>query len=74
MFAPMIAALLWFVCVLMVAGAVLAVVRAALALPFFSGLEPFANLVYALIVLIFVIAVVDAFYGSNALGLPHPRF
>ncbi len=67
-----VAALLWFVCVLLIAGALLAVVRAVLALPVFSGLEPFAHLIYTLVVLLIVIVVVDAFYGSNAFGVPHP--
>jgi len=61
----MIGFLIWLIVVLLVAGAVLAVVRAALATPLFGWLAPYAGLVYALIVLLVVLVCVEAFYGRG---------
>ena len=66
----MISLLIWFLVIVIVAAAVLAVVRAALALPIFAGLAPYTNLVYALVVLLIILAVVQMFYGSGPLTLP----
>ena len=60
----MIDLLIWIVVVLIVAGAVLGVVRALLATPPFSGYQPYAGLIYALIVLIIVLICVSLFYSG----------
>lgn len=69
----MIGLLIYLVIVLIVAAAVLGVVRALLALPGFNGLQPFAGLIYALIVLIAVLWVVSIFYGGIGVPVYAPR-
>lgn len=44
---------------LVVAGAFMAVVRAVLALPGWAGFAPYGGVIYALIVLLVVLAVID---------------
>jgi hypothetical protein len=65
-----IALLIWIIVIVIVGAAVLAVVRAALATPLLSGLSPYANLIYALIVLLLVVWVVSHFYGGSLLEPP----
>ncbi len=66
----MIGLLIWFLVVLIVAGAVLSVVRAALATPLLAWVAPYAGLIYALVVLLIVLLVVQAFYGSPLSLMP----
>ena len=69
----MIGLLIWLIVVLLVAGAILGVVRAVLATPVFSGMQPYANVVYALIVLLVVLIVVSMFYnGVIGWDMPFP--
>jgi len=65
--------LIWLIIVGLVAAAVLAVVRAALALPIFAGLAPYTTLIYSFCVLLVILVVVSHFYGGNVFGLPAPR-
>lgn len=64
----MIGFLIWLVCVLLIVAAVLGLLRAVLALPPFSGLAPYTGVVYALVVLIVVLIIVDAIYGGPNVG------
>ena len=64
----MIALLIWFLVVIIVVAAVLGFVRALLALPPFANLQPYTNVIYALIVLIIVLIVVSMFYGGGNPG------
>jgi Mg2+/Co2+ transporter CorB len=60
----MISLLIWLVCVLLIAGAVLGVVRAVLATPAAATFQPYAGVIYALVVLIVVLLIVSLFYGG----------
>jgi len=64
----MIGLLIWLIVVLLVAGAVLGVVRAILSTPPFAAFQPYGNVIYALIVLVIVLIVVGAFYGGSFPG------
>lgn len=61
----MISLLIWLILVLLVAGAVLGLVKAILALPLFANVQPYANVIYALVVLLVVLYVVDGFYHGG---------
>lgn len=55
----MISLLITLIVVLLVAAAVLGVVKALLALPPFANLQPYANVIYALIVLLVILIAVS---------------
>jgi len=55
----MISLVICLILALVVAAAVLFVVRAILSLPFFASVQPFANVIYALIVLLIVLVVIN---------------
>lgn len=57
--------IIWLILVLLVAGAVLGVVRAVLSTPPFLNLQPYANVVYALIMLLVVLVIVSMFYSGT---------
>jgi hypothetical protein len=59
----MIGLLIWLIVVVLLAGAVLAVVRAVLATPLFATVQPYANVVYALAVLLILVIAVQQFYA-----------
>lgn len=63
----MIGFIIWLVIVLFVAAAVLGVVRALLALPIFQNLQPYVNVIYALIVLLMILIIVQMMYS----GVPY---
>lgn len=69
----MIGLILWLICVLLIAGAVLGVVKALLACQPFASFQPYANVVYALIVLLIVLVCVSAFYAGPNGGLEWAR-
>lgn len=72
----MIPLIIWLICVLLVAGAVLALVRAILALPFMADLAPYGGVIYALVVLLIVLVIVGGLTGNLSLGPvgpPWPR-
>lgn len=70
----MIGLLILIIVVVLIAAAVLGVIRALLATPLFAGLGPYANLIYALCVLLIVLIVVSMFYGDRSvLNLPRLR-
>lgn len=60
----MIGLIIWLIVVLLVMAAVLGVVRAVLALPIFANLQPYTNVIYALIVLLMVLLAVEMFSGG----------
>ncbi len=68
----MIGLLIWLIVVLLIAGAVLAVVRAVLATPLFVSIQPYGNVVYALIVLVIVLIIVQLFYIGAPFDLGWP--
>jgi hypothetical protein len=61
----MIELAIWIIVVVIVGIAVLGVVRAVLATPLFAGMQPYANVLYALIVLLIVLVCVAMFYGGS---------
>ncbi len=61
----MIGLLIWLIVVVLIAGAVLAVVRAVLATPLFASMQPYGHVVYALIVLVIVLIIVQMFYAGG---------
>ncbi len=65
----MIDLLICLIIALLIAGAVLAVIRALLSVPQFSGFAPYGNVIYALAVLLVVLCVVEYCFG----GLPLHR-
>jgi len=69
----MIALVIWLIIVLLVAGAVLGVVRAILSTPPFASFAPYSNVIYALFVLLAVLVIVSLFYnGVPAWGSDFP--
>jgi hypothetical protein len=70
----MIGLIIWLIVVLLVAGAVLGVVRAVLATPLFAAVQPYGNVIYALIVLLLVLVIVQMFYGGAPWDVGLPRF
>lgn len=65
----LIALLLWLIVVVLVAGAVLGVVRAILATPPFESIAPYGGVIYALIVLLVVLVAVSlVYYGYGPIG------
>jgi hypothetical protein len=50
---------------LIIAGAVMGVVRAVLALPDWAGFAPYGGVIYALIVLLVVLAVISYCFGYD---------
>jgi len=62
--------IIWLVLVLLVAAAVLGVVKAVLALKIMQPLAEYTGVVYALIVLLIVLMIVSAFYGTGPLMRP----
>ncbi len=63
----MIGLLIWLIVVLLIAGAGLAVVRAALAVAG-PSIQPYGSVVYALIVLVIVLIIVQTFYAGGPWG------
>lgn len=67
----MIGLIIWLIVVLLVAGAILGVVRAVLATPLFRDFQPYTNVIYALLVLLVVLVIVSMFYGGGpSWGVP----
>lgn len=68
--------IVWLIVVILIAAAVLGVVRAVLALPVFASLQPYVGVVYALIVLLIVLLCASMLYNGGP-GAPvlfhHPR-
>jgi len=60
----MISLLICLIIALIVAAAVLMVVRALLALPGFAAFTPFGNVIYALVVLLIVLIVISYCFGG----------
>jgi hypothetical protein len=60
--------IIWLVCALLVAGALLGVVRAVLATPPFANVQPYANVIYALVVLLIVLVLVSMFMNGVPIG------
>lgn len=69
----MISLLFFLIAAIVVAGAVLAVVRAVLDLPLFASLKPYANVVYALVVLLIILIIVSMISGQLPNGWPRVR-
>lgn len=57
---------------LVIAAAVLGVVRAVLALPGWAGFAPYGGVIYALIVLLIVLAIINQCFGYGG-NLLHGR-
>ena len=69
----MIGFLIWLIVVLIIAGAVLGVVRAALAIPSIAAaVAPFGGLIYALVILVIVLLLVGGYAGSPGLEFARP--
>ncbi len=68
----MIGLLIWLIVVLLIAAAVLGVVRALFALPPLASLAPYTGVIYALIVLVIVLIIADAILGGGRLGVLGP--
>jgi hypothetical protein len=60
---PLIPLIICLIIALVVAGAVMGVVRAVLALPNWAGFAPYGNVIYALIVLLVVLVVINYCFG-----------
>jgi hypothetical protein len=60
--------ILCLIVALIVAGAVMGVVRAVLALESWSWFAPYGGVIYALIVLLIVLAIINYCFGIDFLG------
>jgi hypothetical protein len=61
----MIGLIICLIIALVVAAAVMGVVRALLALPAWAGFAPYGGVIYALIVLLVVLAVISYCFGAR---------
>ncbi len=67
--------IIWLICALLVIAAVLGLVKAVLALEPFASFQPYANVIYALIVLLCVLLIVQGLNGGPVplFGFPRAR-
>jgi len=69
----MIDLIICLIIALIIAGAIMGVVRAILALPGWNSFAPYGGVIYALIVLLAVLVVINYCFGPGYLGVAHHR-